>query len=69
SRLVLLEALRRFEGTVVFVSHDRHFLRELTTKVVLVDRGQTQEYPGGLAYFLDKSGHKMPGSEYTLRLA
>ncbi len=69
SREVLLEALATFEGTVVFVSHDRHFLRELATKVVLVDQGHTTEFVGGLAYFLEKSGHKLPGSEYTLKLA
>ena len=69
SRAVLLEALGSFEGTVVFVSHDRHFLRELATKVVLVDQGRTTEFVGGLSYFLEKSGHKLPGSEYTLKLA
>lgn len=68
SREVLLEALKNFEGTLVFVSHDRHFLRELATRVILVDRGQTHDYPGGLGYFLEKSGHKMPGSEYTVRV-
>ncbi|MBM3268730.1 MAG: ABC-F family ATP-binding cassette domain-containing protein [Candidatus Sericytochromatia bacterium] len=68
SRAVLVQAIRDFDGTVVFVSHDRHFLREVATKVVLVDRGHTTEFPGGLAYFLEKSGNKVPGSEYTLRI-
>jgi hypothetical protein len=35
---------------------------------VVLDRGRTTIYPGGLAYFLDKSGHKLPGSDYTLRI-
>jgi ATP-binding cassette subfamily F protein 3 len=69
SREVLLEALESFDGTVVFVSHDRHFLRRLATKVVLLDHGKTSEFPGGLGYFLEKSGHKLPGSDYTLRLS
>ena len=69
SREILLEALENFDGTVVFVSHDRHFLRRLATKVVLLDQGHTTEFPGGLGYFLEKSGFKLPGSEYTLRLA
>lgn len=68
SREVLLEALKAFEGTLLFVSHDRHFLRELATRVILIDRGQTHDFPGGLGYFLEKSGHKMPGSEYTVRV-
>ncbi len=68
TREVLLEALMQFDGTVVFVSHDRHFLRDLATKVVLIDRGQTTEYPGGLSYFLEKTGHKFPGSDYSIRI-
>ncbi|MEM9694576.1 MAG: ATP-binding cassette domain-containing protein, partial [Myxococcota bacterium] len=34
------QLLRRFEGTVVFVSHDRAFVRKLATRVVELDRGQ-----------------------------
>lgn len=68
TRMVMLEALKRFDGTVLLVSHDRHFLRELATKVVVIDRGTTTVYPGGLDYFLEKSGHKVPGSEHTLRV-
>ncbi|MNT75662.1 ABC transporter ATP-binding protein uup [compost metagenome] len=68
TREVLLEALKTFEGTVVFVSHDRHFLRDLATKVILIDRGKTTEYHGGLGYFLEKTGHKFPGSEYRIRI-
>jgi ATP-binding cassette subfamily F protein 3 len=68
TREVLLEALLRFEGTIIFVSHDRHFLREIATKVIVLDHGHTTEYPGGLQYFLDKNGNKFPGSEHTLRV-
>jgi ATP-binding cassette subfamily F protein 3 len=68
TREVLLEALKRYEGTIIFVSHDRHFLREIANKVVVLDRGNTTEYLGGLQYFLDKSGNKFPGSEHTIRV-
>ncbi|MEB3283968.1 MAG: ABC-F family ATP-binding cassette domain-containing protein [Candidatus Sericytochromatia bacterium] len=68
SREILLEALRRFEGTIIFVSHDRHFLRELATQVVVIDRAHTTIYPGGLAYFLEKNAGRFPGSEHTLRV-
>ncbi|MEB3188332.1 MAG: ABC-F family ATP-binding cassette domain-containing protein [bacterium] len=68
SRDILLEALQEFDGTILFVSHDRHFLRDLANRVVLVDRGTTTDFPGGLGTFLEKSGHKMPGSEYTIRI-
>ena len=68
SREMLLEALKSFDGTILFVSHDRHFLRELATKVVVIDKGHTTVYPGGLQYFLDKNEGKFPGSEHTLRV-
>jgi ATP-binding cassette subfamily F protein 3 len=68
TREILLEALKRYEGTLIFISHDRHFLRELATKVVLLDRQTTTEYLGGLGYFLEKNGNRFPGSEHTLRV-
>lgn len=68
TRDILLQALKEFEGTVVFVSHDRHFLRDLATRVILIDHGKSTDYPGGLGYFLEKMGGKFPGSEYTIRL-
>lgn len=40
SREVLLEALKRFDGTLMIVSHDRHFLRAVTTRVFELDRNQ-----------------------------
>ncbi len=43
---VLLDALSRFEGTVVFVSHDRYFIDKLATRVFEVADGRVQVYPG-----------------------
>ncbi|MEB3197341.1 MAG: ABC-F family ATP-binding cassette domain-containing protein [Candidatus Sericytochromatia bacterium] len=68
SREILLEALKRFDGTIMFVSHDRHFLRELATKVVVIDKGHTTIYSGGLGHFLEKNAGRFPGSEHTLRV-
>ena len=70
TREILLSALKEFEGTLVFVSHDRHFLRDIATKVILIDGGQTTEYLGGLAHFLEKNGNRFPGSQFgqTLRV-
>ncbi|MDB5098606.1 MAG: transporter, ATP-binding protein [Cyanobacteria bacterium RYN_339] len=68
TREIVLEALKRYEGTLIFVSHDRHFLRELATKVIVLDRGSSTEYLGGLSYFLEKNDNKFPGSEHTLRV-
>jgi ATP-binding cassette subfamily F protein 3 len=68
TREIMLEALKRYEGTLIFVSHDRHFLRELASKVIVLDHGSTTEYLGGLSYFLEKNGNKFPGTEHTLRV-
>ncbi|NBV23369.1 MAG: ABC transporter ATP-binding protein [Proteobacteria bacterium] len=49
-------ALERYEGTLVFISHDVHFIRHLATKVLHVKAGQVTPYVGGYDYFLDKTG-------------
>lgn len=54
SREVLLDALQRYEGTIIFVSHDRHFLHALAEKVYEVDKGEVRIYPGNYSYYLGK---------------
>lgn len=48
--------LENYEGTLVFISHDVHFIRKLATKVCHVNAGKITEYPGGYDYFLEKTG-------------
>jgi ATP-binding cassette, subfamily F, member 3 len=43
---VLLEALRKFTGTVVFVSHDRYFIDALATRIFEIENGELRDYPG-----------------------
>lgn len=54
SREVLLEAIKTFPGTVMIVSHDRHFLREITTRVFELDRNQLHVYDGTWDEYLHK---------------
>lgn len=54
SREVLLDAIKNFPGTVMIVSHDRHFLREVTTRVFEVDRNQIRIYDGNYEYYQQK---------------
>jgi len=61
SREVLLEALRKYSGTVVLVSHDRHFLRSLANRVFELDRGEMRTYEGGYEYYQRKSLAGRPG--------
>jgi ATP-binding cassette subfamily F protein 3 len=46
SREVLLAALQKFAGTVILVSHDRHFLRSLVTRVLEIDHGGMRVHEG-----------------------
>ncbi len=52
SREVLLEVLKKFEGTIMIVSHDRHFLEGLANKVYEVDRGEIRIFPGNYEEYL-----------------
>jgi len=51
----LIEALKPFEGTLIFISHDVHFIRALANHVVRVEAGQLRHFPGGYQYYLDKT--------------
>jgi ATP-binding cassette, subfamily F, member 3 len=54
---VLLTALQEFNGTVVFVSHDRYFIDKLATRVIEVADGHVEVYPGNYEdYLWRKSG-------------
>jgi len=55
SREILLDALRGFTGTVVLVSHDRHFLRSLVDRVFEIDHGEMRVYEGDYRYYLEKT--------------
>ncbi len=54
SKEVLLDALKSFDGTVVFVSHDRYFVNGLATRVVEVGGGTLENYYGDYEYYLAK---------------
>lgn len=54
AREVLLEAIKQFPGTVMMVSHDRYFLRELTTRVFEIDQQELHIYEGSWDHYLEK---------------
>lgn len=55
SREILMEALTNFEGTIIVVSHDRHFLSQITNRVFRLERGEMQIYEGGFREYLNSS--------------
>lgn len=52
----LVQALKHYEGTLVFISHDVHFIRSLAEKTLHVNQGTVTTYAGGYDYYLEKSG-------------
>lgn len=52
----LTQALKAYEGTLVFISHDVHFIRSLATKVLHINHGKVTPYVGDYDYYLQKSG-------------
>lgn len=56
SRDVLLEAVTNFPGTVMIVSHDRHFLRKMTTRVFRLDKHELSIYDGSWDDYLLRAG-------------
>jgi ATP-binding cassette, subfamily F, member 3 len=56
SREVLIEALKNFDGTLLIVSHDRHFLKQLATQVAEVDKGGVRFHPGTFSEYLSSIG-------------
>ena len=58
---VLLEALREYTGTVLFVSHDRYFMDRLATRIFEVGGGEVKIYPGNYEDYLWRlSGQALP---------
>jgi ATPase subunit of ABC transporter with duplicated ATPase domains len=58
---MLIEALRGFEGSLLFVSHDRHFLAELSNRVLELTPEGTQVYGGGYTEYVTGTGREAPG--------
>lgn len=52
SKEILLQALTRYQGTLVFVSHDRYFIETLATRVLELNQGRGRLYYGDYAYYL-----------------
>ncbi len=58
---MLMKSLADFEGTMLFVSHDRHFLGALSNRVLEVAEDGVHLYGGGYAEYVAQSGHEAPG--------
>jgi ATPase subunit of ABC transporter with duplicated ATPase domains len=58
---MLIQALRNYEGTMLFVSHDRHFLAELSNRVLELTPEGLHQYGGGYTEYVARTGQEAPG--------
>ena len=58
---MLINALAQYEGTMLFVSHDRHFLAGLSNRVLELTPGGVHSYNGGYTEYVARTGHEAPG--------
>jgi len=58
---MLIKALAEYEGTMLFVSHDRHFLAALSNRVLELTPEGIHLYGGGYTEYVARSGHEAPG--------
>jgi ATPase subunit of ABC transporter with duplicated ATPase domains len=56
-----MRALANFEGTMLFVSHDRAFLAALSNRVLELQPEGPRVYGGGYVEYVAQSGHEAPG--------
>jgi len=58
---MLIEALSQYEGTMLFVSHDRHFLAALSNRVLELTPDGIHTYGGGYTEYVARTGQEAPG--------
>ncbi|KIQ03773.1 glycosyl transferase family 1 [Agrobacterium tumefaciens] len=58
---MLIKALSEYEGTMLFVSHDRHFLAALSNRVLELTPEGIHQYGGGYVEYVERTGAEAPG--------
>ena len=61
TKQMLIAALSQYEGTMLFVSHDRHFLAALSNRVLELTPEGMHAYGGGYTEYVQRTGHEAPG--------
>lgn len=59
----LEQFLKDFKGGIVFISHDRAFIRAIATRILDLDRGKLISYPGDYATYLEQKAHDLKVEE------
>jgi len=63
SVLWLEKFLKDFTGTIIFISHDRAFIRGLSTRILDLDRGKLKSYPGDYDLYIEQKQHDLQVEE------
>ena len=58
---MLVKSLADFEGTMLFVSHDRQFLAALSNRVLELESHDVRQYQGGYLEYVEQTGYEAPG--------
>ena len=66
SKDILLEALKKYDGTVLFVSHDKYFIENLADRVLELGDGKATSYVGDYTYYLEKKAQQAAAAEGAL---
>ncbi|ACK51150.1 ABC transporter related [Methylocella silvestris BL2] len=61
TKAMLIAALSQFEGAMLFVSHDRHFLAALSNRVLELTPDGVEQYGGGYTEYVARTGQEAPG--------
>ncbi|MDO1584747.1 ABC-F family ATP-binding cassette domain-containing protein [Rhizobium oryzicola] len=61
TKAMLIKALSTYEGTMLFVSHDRHFLSALSNRVLELTPDGIHQYGGGYTEYVERTGQEAPG--------
>ena len=61
-RRLLQEALQKYKGTILLVSHDIDFVRETATSILEITREGINQYPGGYDYYCEKKAEREKGA-------
>jgi ATPase subunit of ABC transporter with duplicated ATPase domains len=65
TKRALVKALQEYEGTILFVSHDRAFLRALSTRVLELSSGGPRVYGGHYDEYVAATGREAPGMRHV----
>ena len=66
TKRALVKALAQYEGTIIFVSHDRAFLRAIATRILELSKdGKTHVYGGSYDEYVAATGREAPGMRQT----